>query len=186
MEKIKIVLEEKNRGDKVFTVDQESVCDNWFAAWADNYLTEAFRQGKYKIDWSGNTRGHNCVCELKTRFCYHNKYKGCYIEADKYANLMNEWVFKGNEPLYFAHYTDGVMIEWNLRKLKQPPYFMKTRGRNLELSKELSKILTEKLGVEIEVDVMTETAKGDLLISDAFAAYDAYGEQIPIDKLCVS
>ena len=183
MEKIKITLEEKNRGDKVYTASMESVCDKWFKAWVEKHLDEAFRQAKFKIDWSGTTRGSNCVCELKTRFCDHKKYKGCYIESDKYANLMNEWVYKGNEPLYFAHYTDGVMVEWNLRKLNNPPYFMKTRGRNPELSKELSNILTEQLGVEIEVDVMTETAKGDLMLSDAFAAYDAYGEKIPIDKL---
>lgn len=170
--KIVIRLEEKGRGDKKYTIAQEGICDKWFRPWAERWLDEALRQSTYELDWSGTTRGHNCIAELKTREFEHDRFKGCYIEAGKYANLLNEWLYKGNEPLYFARYKDGVIVEWNLRKLKHPPVFVKTRAENKELSIEMTKKLAEE-GIDAEVTIVTETDKGDLLIDDAIAIYDS-------------
>lgn len=171
--KKRIRLEETGRGDKKYTIAQEQECDRWFSPWTRAYLEEAIRQATYHLDWSGTTSGRNCIAELKTRDCDHDTYKGCYIEADKYANLLNEWIYKGNEPLYFAKYNDGIIVEWNLRKLKHPPVFVKMRAKNPELGKEMSKILMDEFGIDVFVDIVTETAKGDLLIDDAYAIYDS-------------
>lgn len=170
--KIVIRLEEKGRGDKAYTIKQEGICDKWFKPWAERWLDEALRQSTYELDWSGTTRGRNCIAELKTREVEHDRYKGCFIEAGKYANLLNEWIYKGNEPLYFAKYKDGLIVEWNLRKLKYPPVFIKERAKNPELSKEMEQKLAEE-GIDAEVTIMTETDKGDLLIDDAIAIYDS-------------
>lgn len=159
-------------GDKIYTTGQEEKCDTWFRPWAKKWLEDAFRQGIYEIDWSGTTNGKNCVAELKDRSdLTSGQYVNCFIEADKIANLMFEWVYNGNEPLYFVKYNDKILC-WNLRKLPSGiPVVKKVRAKNPELEKEINNTIHEKTGKNININLYTETQKGLLPIKDAIA-YD--------------
>jgi hypothetical protein len=159
-------------GFKGYTVAQETKCDKWFSRWADKYLDNAFRQKTFEIDWSGTTNGKNCLAELKDRSgLLSSEYDDCFIEADKIANLLFDYIYNGNEPLYFSMYQDKLLC-WNLRKLPSGiPPIQKRRARNPELEKELNNRVKELTGQDLKLQVFTETQKGLLPISDAIA-YD--------------
>lgn len=62
------------------------------------------------------------VVEFKNRFNYNYtdfiiQKEGSFIEPDKYAFLLQEYITKNKIPLYINLWKDGKVTIWNLKKL---------------------------------------------------------------------
>ena len=119
--------------DKAYVINKEDENDSWFSGFAENWLDAAFRQDPYQIDWSGTSKGKNCVIELKTRDVPSTQYKTAFIEAYKASQLLYEYIMNGNAPFYINHWTDDVISVWNLAKLPEMPQMRRIRAYNNEL-----------------------------------------------------
>lgn len=123
----------KQKKDKGFVITQEETDDKWFRPWAEKYLDEAFRQAPFLIDWSGNCSGYNVVVELKERFEPSTKYATGLIEASKWCQLINNWHWQGNKPVYCCKWSDDILTVWNIVTLPEEPRMEKMRAWNEEL-----------------------------------------------------
>ena len=84
---------------------------------------------KAQIDATAKKGDKEFAIELKHRYINLEKYKTIMIEDYKFLELMLEWTINKREPLYFNFLSDGSVVIFNLRKLKEKP---KVRIQNIK------------------------------------------------------
>ena len=69
----------------------------------------------------------NYIKELKNRENYHSDtYENWFIEKIKYDFLVNQAKIDKKIPGYICKFNDGKYIAWNLNKVKEPKWYVKS------------------------------------------------------------
>ena len=124
-----IFINKKNNmnKDEEYFNKSEDICSEKIQTFNNKYhLFNEIGELKRKssIDWTGITcTGKYANIELKNRNYSSNYFQTIYIESHKWAKLKIQAEWDEQEPLYVNFMNDGVVLLFNLNKLKHKPVF---------------------------------------------------------------